>query len=171
MGTNSNPLLNNPCGPNIDRDGLYVCPTPLTGDYVGAYRDSDSLDYYNVSEIRAYSWLPIDASTVLVTTNTMPNLTLIDSTRINIATSGNTILNDAHTILNDDVFTSSSETTNSYWLMNLSTRKHVKVVLAFGQKSISGDWVLRVGDDPNPLNNPILYTLPAGVWAREIKLG
>jgi hypothetical protein len=101
----------------------------------------------------------------------MPNLTLIYSTRINIATSGNTILNDAHTILNDDVFTSSSETTNSYWLMNLSTRKHVKVVLAFGQKSISGDWVLRVGDDPNPLNNPILYTLPAGVWAREIKLG
>ena len=170
MGTNSNPLLNNPCGPNIDRDGLYVCPTPLTGDYVGAYRDSDSLDYYNVSEIRAYSWLPIDASTVLVTTNTMPNLTLIDSTRINIVTSGNTIQNDAHTILNDDVFTSSSET-NSYWLMNLSTRKHVKVVLAFGQKSISGDWVLRVGDDPNPLNNPILYTLPAGVWAREIKLG
>ena len=116
-----------------------------------------------MNEIRAYSWLPIDASTVLVTTNTMPNLTLIDSTRINIVTSGNTILN-------DDVFTSSSET-NSYWLMNLSTRKHVKVVLAFGQKSISGDWVLRVGDDPNPLNNPILYTLPAGVWAREIKLG
>ena len=171
MGTNSNPLLNNPCGPNIDRDGLYVCPTPLTGNYVGAYRDTDSTEPYHLSEIRAYSWLPIDASTVLVTTNTMPNLTLIYSTRINIATSGNTILNDAHTILNDDVFTSSSETTNSYWLMNLSTRKHVKVVLAFGQKSISGDWVLRVGDDPNPLNNPILYTLPAGVWAREIKLG
>ena len=132
MGTNSNPLLNNACGPNIDRDGLYVCPTPLTGNYVGFYRASTSTDYFNLNEIRAYSWLPIDASTVLVTTNTMPNLTLIYSTRINIATSGNTILNDAHTILNDDVFTSSSGT-NSYWLMNLGTRKHVKVVIAFGK--------------------------------------
>ena len=125
MGTNSNPLLNNPCGPNIDRDGLYVCPTPLTGNYVGAYRDSVELNYYNLNEIRAYSWLPIDPSTVFVTTNTIPNLTIINSTRINIVTSGNTILN-------DDVFTSSSET-NSYWLMNLITRKHVKVVVAVGQ--------------------------------------
>ena len=118
-------MLNNACGPNIDRDGLYVCPTPLTGNYVGFYRASTSTDYFNLNEIRAYSWLPIDASTVIVTTNTMPNLSIINSTRINIATAGGTILN-------DDVFTSSSGT-NSYWLMNLGTRKHVKVVIAFGK--------------------------------------
>ena len=163
MGTNSNPLLNNACGPNINRDGLYVCPIPLTGNYVGFYRASTSTEALNLNEIRAYSWLPIDASTVIVTTNIMPSSTLINSTRINIATSGGTIIN-------DDVFTSSSGT-NNYWFMNLGARKHVKVVIAFGKNSISGDWVLRVGDDPNPLNNPISYTLPAGGWAKEIKLG
>jgi hypothetical protein len=96
----------------------------MTGTYVGFTRDSASTDVFNVNEIRAYSWLPIDASTVIVTTGTMPNLTIINSTRINLSEPN-------QTILDDDKFTSSSGT-DSYWMMNLKTRQHVKVVLVFG---------------------------------------
>jgi len=135
----------------------------MTGIYVGVTRDSDSTLNFHFNEIRAYSWLPTDASTMIVTTKTMPNLTLINAMRINISA-----VND--TIIDDDKFTSSSGT-DSYLLMNLKARKHVKVVLVFGELNVSGDWVLTVGDNSNPLNNPILYTLPTGLWAREIKVG
>jgi hypothetical protein len=135
----------------------------MTGIYVGFTRDSTSTENFHFNEIRAYSWLPTDASTMIVTTKTMPNLTLINAMRINISA-----VND--TIIDDDKFTSSSGT-DSYLLMNLKARKHVKVVLVFGELNVSGDWVLTVGDNSNPLNNPILYTLPTGLWAREIKVG
>jgi hypothetical protein len=160
---NSNPRQNNACRSNIDRDGLYNCDTPMTGIYVGFTRDSTSGETFFLNEMRAYSWLPIDASTMIVTTLTMPNLTIINSTRINLSEPN-------QTILDDDKFTSSSGT-DSYWMMNLKTSQHVKVVLVFGELNVSGDWVLTVGDNPNPLNNPILYTLPTGLWAREIKIG
>ena len=163
VGTNSNPLLNNACYSNIDRDGLFNCETPITGIYVGFTRDSESTEKFNLNEIRAYSWLQIDASTMIVTTGTMPNQTIINSTRINISSAN-------QTIIDDDKFTSSSGT-DSYWMMNLKTSQHVKVVLVFGEFNVTGDWVLTVGDNPNPLNNPILYTLPTGLWAREIKIG
>ena len=86
---------------------------------------------------------------MIVTTGTMPNLTIINSTRINILSSS---VN--QTIIDDDKFTSSSGT-DSYWMMNLKTSQHVKVVLVFGELNVSGDWVLTVGDNPNPLTNPI----------------
>jgi hypothetical protein len=70
---NSNPRQNNACRSNIDRDGLFNCETPITGIYVGFTRDSESTEILNLNEIRAYSWLPIDASTMIVTTGTMPN--------------------------------------------------------------------------------------------------
>ena len=135
----------------------------MTGIYIGFTRDSTSTDLFNLNEIRAYSWLPIDASTMIVTTGSMPNSTLINSTRIKISSA-------SQTIINDDKFTSTSGS-NSYCMMNLKTSLHVKVVLVFGELYVSGDWVLTVGDNPNPLNNPILYTLPTGLWAREIKVG
>jgi hypothetical protein len=97
----------------------------MTGNFVGFTRDSDVVEFLNLNEIRAYSWLPIDASTVTVTTNSMPNTTLINSTRI-------TIPNASQTILNDDFFTSSSGE-NIYWMMNLGSRKLVKVLLVFGK--------------------------------------
>jgi hypothetical protein len=121
---NSNPRLNNACRSGIDRDGLYNCDTPMTGIYVGYTRDSTSSEMFNLNEIRAYSWLPIDASTMIVTTGTMPNLTIINSTRMKL-------LSVNQTINDDDKFTSSSGT-DSYWMMNLKTRQHVKVVLVFG---------------------------------------
>jgi hypothetical protein len=114
VGTNSNPLLNNACYSNIDRDGLFNCETPMTGIYVGFVRDSASTVVFGLNELRAYSWLPIDASTMIVTTDTMPNLTIINSTRIKLSSPN-------QTILDDDKFTSSSET-DSYWMLNLKTR-------------------------------------------------
>jgi hypothetical protein len=151
---NSNPRQNNACRSNIDRDGLFNCETPITGIYVGFTRDSESTEILNLNEIRAYSWLPIDASTMIVTTLTMPNLTIINSTRINLSEPN-------QTILDDDKFTSSSGT-DSYWMMNLKSSQHVKVVLVFGELNGSGDWVLTVGDKQYPSDNPILYTLSTG---------
>jgi hypothetical protein len=86
----------------------------MTGIYVGFVRDSASTVVFGLNELRAYSWLPIDASTMIVTTDTMPNLTIINSTRIKLSSPN-------QTILDDDKFTSSSET-DSYWMLNLKTR-------------------------------------------------
>jgi hypothetical protein len=48
---------------------------------------------------------------------------------------------------------------------------HVKVVVIIGDwlaKINTSDWVLKVGDNPNPLMNPTI--LSSSLWATEIKV-
>ena len=63
VGNDPDPNLNPVCKPNIDRDGIFVCTTPLTGKYIGLKRTAIGLsdgNAYNIAEIRAYTWIPFD---------------------------------------------------------------------------------------------------------------
>ena len=62
VGNNANPNSNAECK-SIDREGIFVCTTPLTGTNVGLTRTvsrTGADNYYHISEIRAYTWVPFD---------------------------------------------------------------------------------------------------------------
>ena len=70
---------------SIDREGIFVCTTPLSGTNVGLTRTAigTSPDYcYHVSEIRAYIWVLFDETTSTLSADVMPNASLINSVRI-----------------------------------------------------------------------------------------
>jgi hypothetical protein len=48
---------------SIDRGGVFVCDSPLTGTNVGLTRTAVGIsdgNSYNIAEIRAYVWVPFD---------------------------------------------------------------------------------------------------------------
>ena len=59
IGTRVRPTANPVCISGIDKDGLYVCPNPMRGDNVGLFR-TGMTDFYYITELRAYRWVPID---------------------------------------------------------------------------------------------------------------
>ena len=80
VGTNPDPHLNAVCKANIDRDGIFVCDTPLTGTYVGLTRTaiggSDN-NAWHFAEIRAYPWVQFDELTSTLSADVMPNASLV----------------------------------------------------------------------------------------------
>ena len=60
VGTNPNPSLNAECHANVDRNGVFICVNPLSGNYVGILQTSSLRGdlYYSLAEIRAYAWKP-----------------------------------------------------------------------------------------------------------------
>jgi hypothetical protein len=53
---------------------------------------------------------------------------------------------------------------------------HVKIVLIIGDyknKANTRDWILTVGDNPDPLLNPQVYPISgtSTLWATEVKVG
>jgi hypothetical protein len=87
----------------------------------------------------------------------MPNGSLINSVHIeeNLPT-GPDHLTSVGGIKTDDFF-STAPAVNCWWMMNLRSSMHVKVVLIIGDystKANTQDWKLTVGDNPNPLLNP-----------------
>ena len=160
VGTNSNPNLYAVCKANIDRDGIFVCDTALTGTYVGLTRTaiggSDGNNWH-FSEIRAYPWVPFDELTSTLSADVNPNASLVYSVHINEPTpTGSCPSFSVGGIKTDDLF-STGPATNCYWMMNLGSSKHVKVVLIIGDyvtKANTQDWKLTVGNNPDPLLNP-----------------
>ena len=62
VGTNPDPNSNDECK-SIDRDGVFRCTNPLTGNQVGVMRTApgtSDLPYYHFAEIRAYTWVAFD---------------------------------------------------------------------------------------------------------------
>ena len=82
----------------------------------------------------------------------MPNPSLPNSVRIN------------PTIIKDDDLFSTGPKENCYWMMDLGSSMHVKVVLIIGdyndevgeyvvERPNTKDWYLTVGENSNPLQN------------------
>ena len=85
VGTNSDPTQNTECQ-SIDRDGVFVCNSPLPGTYVGLLRTAIGFsddNRYNFGEIRAYTWIPFDELSSTLSSNVMQNASLINSVHIN----------------------------------------------------------------------------------------
>ena len=122
VGTNPNPNLNAVCKANIDRDGIYVCDTPLTGTYVGLTRTaiggSDGNNWH-FAEIRAYPWVPFDELTSTLSADVMPNASLVNSVHINEPLP-TCIPGGVGGIKDDDLF-STGPATNCYWMMDLGS--------------------------------------------------
>jgi hypothetical protein len=52
--------LNAACKRNVIKSGLYACDSPISGNYIFAYRDNASISAnYGCTELRAYEGLPL----------------------------------------------------------------------------------------------------------------
>ena len=62
VGADPNPNQNAECYANVDRNGVFICGNPLSGNYVGILQTSSLRGdlYYSLAEIRAYAWKPFD---------------------------------------------------------------------------------------------------------------
>jgi hypothetical protein len=100
----------------------------------------------------------------------MPNTSLVDSVIINepLPTF------DLGGIKTDGLF-STGPAINCWWMMNLGSSLHVKVVLIIGDyatKANTNDWKLTVGNNLNPLLNLQVFPVSgtSSLWATEIKV-
>jgi hypothetical protein len=159
VGTYSNPNSNTECK-SIDRDGVFVCNSALPGTNVGLTRIAVGLSDSNIghfSEIRAYTWVPFDESNSTLSAYFMPNESLINSFHIEESLpTGTNALTSVGGLKTDTLF-STGPAVNCWWMMNLGSSMHIKVVLIIGDystKENTRDWILTVGNDPNPLLNP-----------------
>jgi hypothetical protein len=62
--------------------------------------------------------------------------------------------------LKTDTLFTTGPAANCWWMMNLGSSMHVKVVLIIGNyatMSNTKDWILTVGNYPNPLQNPQVF--------------
>ena len=57
--------------------GIYNCNTPLAGNYLGVQKIGT--DYFVWNEIRAYEMPPMVLTETMLSTNTMPNGTLVNA--------------------------------------------------------------------------------------------
>ena len=108
IGNNQNPRLNSICKANIDRDGVYICDSLLTGTYSGITRDSSEADAYNLAEFRAYPWIPFDENNSIITSDVMPNASLANSVHF---------ASDVNTGLDFNSYFSTGPATNCFWKM------------------------------------------------------
>ena len=77
-GNDALPFNNLECFGNIDWDGVYNFPTPITGKNAEITR-TGSIISFNLSELRAYRWNPIDKKNIVLTANLISNPALINS--------------------------------------------------------------------------------------------
>jgi len=151
---------------------MFICTTPLIGIHVGLIRSNignSSDNFWHFAEIRAYIWIAFDSTNIL-SSNFMPNASLENSVRINEVLPSN----DVGGIKTDDFFLTGPHI-NCWWMMNLGSKMHVKVVLVIGDvetKANTQDWKLTVGDHSDPLMNPQVFpsTGTSSEWAREVKV-
>jgi hypothetical protein len=71
IGDNPIALLSNELCATVDFSGIYNCPNPLTGTYLGLRRSNNSISRYDWIEIRAYERPPMELTTSMMTTNDM----------------------------------------------------------------------------------------------------
>ena len=75
------------CKDGLDNEGIFLCDLPLTGTHVGLIRESTWDGDYRWAEIRAYEFLPLTIQTKMLSTNSMPNKSLINSLSFSMAKS------------------------------------------------------------------------------------
>ena len=148
VGNDPHPGNNVECVGSIDRDGVYECPTPLKGNYVGFVRTGSSLKY-GVREIWAFVWHTLKEPDFILSSDVMPNLTLANSLFI----LSSPVNGEGMRI--DNLFIT-GPAINCYWLMNLKKNMHVKALLVIGDFPNGGnsrlsDWKVTVGNNPYPL--------------------
>ena len=79
VGTSATVTSNAVCKSGINNQGMFICDSPLTGTNLGLVRESTNTNYYLWCEIRAYEFLPLTITDSMLSTNTMPNASLINS--------------------------------------------------------------------------------------------
>ena len=79
VGTSATVTNNAVCKAGINNQGIFLCDSPKTGNYLGLVRESNSWDHYEWSEIRAYKFSPLAITINMLSTDTMPNSSLINS--------------------------------------------------------------------------------------------
>jgi|688.fasta_scaffold361417_1 hypothetical protein len=57
--------------------GIYTCITPLVGNFVGVQKIGT--EYFVWNEITAYEMPPMALTASMLSTNTMPNTTLVNA--------------------------------------------------------------------------------------------
>jgi hypothetical protein len=130
VGNNPNPNLNSVCKANIDRDGIFACTTPISGLYIGLTRTSIGLsngNWWHFAEIRAYSWVHFDETNSTLSADFLSNTSLLNSVHINELLHSNSVGG-----IGTDTLFSTGPAVNCWWMMNLGSSMHVKVVLIIG---------------------------------------
>ena len=143
---------------------MFICDSPLTGTYLGLIRESTWDGWYLWAEIRAYEFLPLAITTAMMSTNTMPNTSLINSLSFSMASS-------TERLDSDSVFSATSTGAPVYWMVDFGTRKNIGYALVVGSTANSNgqNWYVTFGDSPDPTANPTLYT--AGIdWGKEVTI-
>ena len=79
VGTSATVTSNAVCKSGINNQGMFICNSPLTGTNLGLVRESTSSLFYWWSEIRAYEFSPLAITINMLSTDTMPNSSLINS--------------------------------------------------------------------------------------------
>jgi hypothetical protein len=119
--------------------------------------------------------VPFDETNSTLSANVMPNSSLINSMRINEPQPTGGCENTGVGGIKDDDLFSTGSAVNCWWMMNLGSSMHVKVVLIIGDyltKANTQDWILTVGYNPNPLLNPQVFPSSgtSSIWAIEVKV-
>ena len=105
---------------------MFICDSPLTGRYLGLIRESTWYGWYLWAEIRAYEFPPITITTAMMSTNKMPNNSLINSLSFSMASS-------TVRLYSDSVFSATSTGGKPvYWMVDFGTRKNIGYVLVVG---------------------------------------
>ena len=104
---------------------MFICDSPVTGTNLGLVRESDSNWSYPWYEIRAYEFLPLSITTSMLSTNTMPNTSLINSLSF--------LMNNTFKALkNDLVFSATSLGAPVYWMVKFEANTNIGYVLVVG---------------------------------------
>ena len=134
--------------------GVHTCNAPLIGNYIGVARSGT--DYFSWHEIRAYEMIPLALTGSMLSTNSMPNVTLVNALSLSMAL--------GQTLGLDSVFTATGA--GVYWMVNLSYITKIKAVIIMGELTADGlaytangvGWSLTFGNSASPCTNPSLYT-------------
>jgi hypothetical protein len=76
IGTSST-VANNALCKQINMAGIHTCTTPLVGNFVGLQKIGT--DFFVWNELRAYEMPPMALTVSMLSTNTMPNATLVNA--------------------------------------------------------------------------------------------
>ena len=113
-------------------------------------------DYFVWAEIRAYEMIPMILTVSLLTTNIMPNATLVNALSYS--------MNAGETLGADLTFSATGSFV--YWMVDFGKSTRIKSALVMGQLDWTGnyytsagkDWYLTFGNLASPCINPTFYT-------------
>ena len=104
---------------------MFICNSPLTGTNLGLVRESTITTSYVWYEIRAYEFLPLSIIDSMLSTNTMPNTSLINSLSLSMTSV-------AEALTTDLVFSATSSGAPVYWMVKFEANTKIGYVLVVG---------------------------------------